>query len=173
MVAKVYVPVLFPLTFLIAWLAVGLDRWLGWDGGFLGSPVRWIAAATSLAVGLTVVGLAYADLVEQGSGSPSPVAGRTRRLVVSGLYAHCRNPSVWGKLAGVLSVGFALDSPSFCFLLMPVALGISLVEKVVRQEPKLVAVFGKDYEAYRSHVPLFIPRLTPWRRATAEPEATP
>jgi len=150
MVAKVYVPVLFPLTFLIAWLAVGLDRWLGWDGGFLGSPVRWIAAATSLAVGLTVVG-----------------------LVVSGLYAHCRNPSVWGKLAGVLSVGFALDSPSFCFLLMPVALGISLVEKVVRQEPKLVAVFGKDYEAYRSHVPLFIPRLTPWRRATAEPEATP
>ena len=32
-----------------------------------------------------------------------------------------------------------------------------LVEKVVRQEPQLVEIFGADYEQYRAEVPLFIP----------------
>ena len=43
-------------------------------------------------------------------------------------------------------------------------LTISLVEKVVRQEPQLVEVFGEDYEQYRKDVPLFIPWKLIFRR---------
>jgi protein-S-isoprenylcysteine O-methyltransferase Ste14 len=78
-------------------------------------------------------------------------------LARTGIYAHSRNPSVFGKLFGVLSVGFALNSASFCFILVPLLLAGSLVEKVVRQEPQLVEVFGEEYERYRKEVPLFIP----------------
>jgi protein-S-isoprenylcysteine O-methyltransferase Ste14 len=162
MVSKVYIPVLFPTTFAIAFCATSIDRLLPVHTLFP-SPLNWVAAAMSMACGLAIVGMAYTDLVIEGGGSPSPTAGRTQRLVVRGLYAHCRNPSVHGKLLGVLSVGFALNSPSFCFILIPPILAISLVEKVVRQEPQLVAVFGAEYEAYRQNVPLFVPRLSPWR----------
>lgn len=165
MVSKVYVPVLFPLTFAIGWTALTTDAALGW-GPFLPTPANYAIAAASLLAGLLVVAHCYADLVVEGGGSPSPTAGRTQRLVIRGLYGHCRNPSVHGKLLGVLAVGFALNSPAFCFILLPAILAVSLTEKVVRQEPQLVAVFGEDYERYRQNVPLFLPRLRPWRPET-------
>lgn len=157
MVSKVYVPVLFPLTFLIALGALRLDEALGFADGFLPSPANFGVAAVSLVLGLLVVGVSYAELVVRGEGSPSPTAGRTIKLVRTGIYAWSRNPSVIGKLLGVLAVGFALNSLSFCFILVPVLLVGSLVEKVWRQEPQLVAIFGEDYERYRREVPLFVP----------------
>lgn len=157
MVSKVYVPVLFPLTFLIALGALRLDEALGFADGFLPSPVNYGVAAASLLLGLLVVGVSYAELVVRGEGSPSPTAGRTIKLVRTGIYAYSRNPSVIGKLLGVLAVGFALNSLSFCFVLVPLLLAGSLVEKVWRQEPQLVAIFGEDYERYRREVPLFVP----------------
>lgn len=156
MVGKVYIPVLFPLTFLISLCAVALDAALGW-GPFLPVPANYGIAAASLVAGLIIVGISYAELVVRGEGSPSPTAGRTIKLVRTGIYAYSRNPSVHGKLLGVLSVGFVLNSPTFCFVLVPLLLTGSLVEKVVRQEPQLVAIFGAEYETYRREVPLFFP----------------
>ncbi|MCB9744636.1 MAG: isoprenylcysteine carboxylmethyltransferase family protein [Alphaproteobacteria bacterium] len=157
MVAKVYIPVLFPFTFLIGLSATALDRALGFEHGFLPSPANYGIAALTFLVGLGLWLLTYEQLVHRGEGSPSPTAGRTQKLVTSGIYAYCRNPSIHGKLVGVLSVGIALNSLSFCFILIPALLSISLVEKVVRQEPQLVEVFGEEYTRYRDQVPLFIP----------------
>jgi protein-S-isoprenylcysteine O-methyltransferase Ste14 len=44
----------------------------------------------------------------------------------------------------------------------------SLVEKVWRQEPQLVEVFGEEYERYRKEVPLFIP----WRLVMGRSKAS-
>lgn len=156
MVAKVYIPVLFPLTFLIALVALAIDRALGMTA-FLPSPVNYGVAILSLLSGLGIVGVSYAELVFVGAGSPSPTAGRTMRLVRSGIYAYSRNPSVIGKLLGVLSVGFALNSFAFCCILVPFLLVGSLVEKVWRQEPVLVEIFGDEYVTYKNEVPLFLP----------------
>ncbi len=166
MVSKVYIPVLFPVTFLIALAAFNLDNALGFQNGFLPAPVNLYVAGASLVAGLLVVGVTYGELVFRGEGSPSPTAGRTMKLVRSGIYAYCRNPSVHGKLLGVLAVGFALNSLSFCFVLVPLLLAGSLLEKVVRQEPQLVEIFGDEYESYRREVPLFVPwkLLLFWRR---------
>jgi protein-S-isoprenylcysteine O-methyltransferase Ste14 len=157
MVSKVYVPVLFPLTFLIALAATGLDGVLGFQDGFLPTPANYWIAAASFLLGLVFWLYTYHQLVSLGEGSPSPTAGRTLKLVRSGIYAYSRNPSVFGKLLGVLAVGFAMNSLSFCAILVPLLLAVSLVEKVVRQEPQLVEVFGEDYLKYQREVPLFFP----------------
>lgn len=159
MVSKVYIPVLFPITFAVAMISLWLDKKLGFGGGFIPQGVNAWVALGSLVFGLIVVGITYAELVFEGAGSPSPTAGRTMHLVRSGIYQYCRNPSVIGKLFGMLAVGFLLNSISFCFILVPFLLAGSLIEKVVRQEPQLVVIFGDEYEAYRKEVPLFIP----WR----------
>lgn len=159
MVTKVYIPFLFPLTFLISMLALWLDGLMGFGGGFIPAPANlWVAAAL-MASGLAFVGVTYAELVFEGKGSPSPTAGRTLRLVRSGIYAYSRNPSVIGKLLGFLSVGVALNSITFVAVLAPLLLAGSLVEKVVRQEPQLIEIFGDEYLAYQKEVPLFFP----WR----------
>lgn len=162
MVTKVYIPTLFPLTFLIALSAMWLDGVLGpllglGGGGFLPTPANYYVAAGSFVLGAILWIFTYEQLVHMGEGSPSPTAGRTQKLVIRGIYAHSRNPSLFGKTLGVLAVGFALNSLSFCVILVPALLCLSLIEKVVRQEPQLVEVFGEEYEQYRRDVPLFIP----------------
>ena len=157
MVSKIYVPVLFPLTFLIALLADALDSAFGFADGFLPQPHNLGIALGSFLLGAVLWLWTYEQLTRMGEGSPSPTAGRTQKLVVRGIYAYSRNPSLFGKTLGVLAVGFAMNSLSFCAILVPLLLIGSLIEKVVRQEPQLVEVFGEDYERYRREVPLFIP----------------
>lgn len=167
MVTKVYIPVLFPLTFLIALFAMFMDRALdpavqsllgfSTSGGFLPVPTNYWVAAVSFALGALLWLWTYEQLVRVGKGSPSPTAGRTQALVRTGIYAYSRNPSLYGKTLGVLAVGFALNSFSFCFILVPILLTGSLVEKVWRQEPQLVEVFGEEYLRYQREVPLFFP----------------
>jgi protein-S-isoprenylcysteine O-methyltransferase Ste14 len=157
MVTKVYIPTLFPLTFLIGLTALTLDQLLGFGSGFLPSPLNYGVAAGCFLIGTVLWLFTYEQLVHIGEGSPSPTAGRTQKLVTSGIYAYSRNPSLYGKLLGVLSVGFALNSFSFCLILVPLLLTGSLIEKVTRQEPQLVDIFGEEYEDYRRRVPLFIP----------------
>lgn len=157
MVAKVYIPVLFPLTFLIALMALKLDVIFGFEGGFLPDSTHLIVAAGSFILGAILWLWTYEQLTRLGAGSPSPTAGRTTQLARTGIYAYSRNPSIFGKLLGVLSIGFILNSVSFCFILVPLLLMGSLFEKIVRQEPQLIEVFGEEYEVYRKEVPLFIP----------------
>jgi len=157
MVTKVYIPILFPLTFLIWLLATVLDKLLGFEAGFLPTPANYGIAAGAFVLGAVLWLWTYEQLTRMGEGSPSPTAGRTQKLVIRGIYAYSRNPSLFGKTLGVLAVGFAMNSLSFCAILVPLLLIGSLIEKVVRQEPQLVEVFGEDYDRYRKEVPLLIP----------------
>jgi protein-S-isoprenylcysteine O-methyltransferase Ste14 len=157
MVAKVYIPMLFPLTFLISYAALGIDGMLGMSEGFLQNPGNLAGAGLCFLAGAALWLMTYEQLSRLGEGSPSPTAGRTLRLVRSGIYAYSRNPSLFGKLLGFFSVGLAINSFSFCFILTPLLLAGSLAEKVLRQEPQLIEIFGSEYEKYRAEVPLFIP----------------
>ncbi len=157
MVAKVYVPVLFPLTFLIALLAMRMDHWLGMGTGFLPAPLNLFLAVFFFALGTVIWLTAYSAIVFEGKGSPSPTAGRTQKLVTTGLYAFCRYPSIYGKLLGVLAIGLAMNSVSFCFVLVPLLLAGSLVEKKWRQDKQNREIFGEAYEEYSRNVPFFIP----------------
>ena len=157
MVTKIYIPMLFPITFLIWLVASTIDGWVGLGDGFLPTPTNYTVAAVFFVTGAVWWLWTYEQLTRMGEGSPSPTAGRTQKLVVKGIYAYSRNPSVWGKLFGVWAVGIAMNSATFVFVLIPLLLAGSLAEKVIRQEPQLVDVFGPDYDEYRKQVPLFVP----------------
>jgi protein-S-isoprenylcysteine O-methyltransferase Ste14 len=159
MLAKVYVPVLFPLTFLIVLAGLAADRWLGLPETMLASPLNWIVGGAVFVAGGIIWVVAYAAIVFQGKGSPSPTAGRTQQLVTTGIYGLCRYPSVHAKFLGVVGLGLMLHSWTFTFVLCPLLLAGSLIEKLWRQEPQNHAVFGDDWLRYRERVPFFIP----WR----------
>ena len=156
MVAKVYIPVLFPLTFLILLIGLRIDSMLGLPL-LLDAPANYWAALISFVVGTAIWLVSYSSIVFEGKGSPSPTAGRTQALVTTGIYAYCRYPSVHGKLLGVLAVGLFVNSTSFCVILVPLLLLGSIAEKVWRQDPQNHRIFGEAYAAYAADVPMFFP----------------
>ena len=100
----------------------------------------------SFGVGLVAWLWTYEQLTVRGEGSPSPTARRTLKLVRTGIYAHSRNPSLYGKTLGVLAVD-ALNSFSFCFILALLLTG-SLAEGHPTGAPTR-QVFGEEYTRYK------------------------
>lgn len=86
---------------------------------------------------------------------------KDNRLATAGPYAHTRNPLYVGSF--LIACGFAvMASPS---LLVAVALFWALVyAPVMRREAAHVrALHPEAYDAWARGVPMFVPRLTPWR----------
>lgn len=89
----------------------------------------------------------------RGEASPAPV------LCLKGPYRYCRHPVYLASITS-LWIGPVMTAGrlEFAFLVTTYVLfGTWLEEKDTRQE------MGKPYERYRAHVPMWIPRLTPWR----------
>jgi protein-S-isoprenylcysteine O-methyltransferase Ste14 len=104
---------------------------------------------------------AFARFVIEGVGTPAPVAP-TERLVVGGVYRHVRNPMYLAVGATIIGQALLLGQWG---LLAYAALFFAIVATFViaYEEPALERQFGADYEAYRSAVPGWLPRLDPWK----------
>jgi protein-S-isoprenylcysteine O-methyltransferase Ste14 len=122
-------------------------------------PLRVVGAALVVA-GLAVVVDAFVRFVVEGLGTPIPVAP-PRRLVVGGLYRYVRNPMYVAILYAIAGQAMLLGRPS---LLVYGALLAVPVTAFVRwyEEPALRRKFGAEYDAYRSAVPGWWPRLRPY-----------
>ena len=96
-------------------------------------------------------------------------AGHIRKnaeLATSGPYAFTRNPLYFGSF--LLGLGFTIASGQVVLGLLFVALFLGIYFPVMRVEASTLAeLFGKDYEVYKRSVPLFFPRLTPFRHSDA------
>ncbi|MGA8528745.1 MAG: isoprenylcysteine carboxylmethyltransferase family protein [Acidobacteriaceae bacterium] len=120
------------------------------------------------ALGVLLISAGAAGLVEcfvrfvrQGRGTPAPVFP-TERLIVSGLYRWVRNPMYAAVLA--LLIGQALWFGNVSVLIY--AAGAWLVTHLFvcfYEEPTLHRAYGEQYDAWRAHVPRWLPRLTPWK----------
>ena len=83
-------------------------------------------------------------------------------LAITGPYAHTRNPLYLGSF--VLGVGFTVASGRWWPGLLFAALFLGIYLPVMRVEATTLAeLFEEDYDEYASAVPLFFPRLTPFR----------
>ena len=92
-------------------------------------------------------------------------AGHIRKntaLATTGPYAYSRNPLYLGS--ALLGLGFTIGAgrwllaPVFLLLFLGIYLPVMRVEALTLKE-----IFGSDYEQYARKVPLFIPRITPYR----------
>ena len=84
MVAKAYIPTLFPLTFLISLTAIYVDQYLGFQMVFF-PHLLTIISHYYVFVGVILWIWTYEQLTRLGEGSPSPAAGRTIKLAQEGI----------------------------------------------------------------------------------------
>ena len=93
-------------------------------------------------------------------------AGHIRKnaqLAISGPYAFTRNPLYLGSF--LLGLGFTIASGQLVLDLLFAALFLGIYFPVMHVEAGTLAeLFGKEYEVYKQSVPLFFPRLTPFRQ---------
>ena len=88
---------------------------------------------------------------------------KAKELAVSGPYAYTRNPLYVGSF--ILGVGFTVAAGVWWLALIFAALFLGIYLPVMRVEAQDIReIFGEDFDEYERNVPLFIPRLTPWRK---------
>jgi protein-S-isoprenylcysteine O-methyltransferase Ste14 len=85
-------------------------------------------------------------------------------LAISGPYAYTRNPLYVGSF--LLGVGFTIASSVWWLVLVFAAMFLLIYLPVMKAEVKdLIFLFGEKFEEYAANVPLFIPRLTSWKKS--------
>lgn len=149
-------------------VTVLVPRWLlGTDAaafGWGGSPAAdWLsrgAGAAVFAIGFALFAWCVLLFARVGKGTLAPW-DPTRRLVAVGPYRHVRNPMISGVL--LILVGEALLWRSGALALWAgTFLLINHTYFLLSEEPGMEKRFGESYRVYRSHIPRWIPRMTPW-----------
>ena len=85
------------------------------------------------------------------------------RLATTGPYSFTRNPLYLGSF--LLAAGFAIAAGVWWLAVIVGVLYLCIYYPVMRvEEGDLKTRFGGEFEAYAKNVPLFFPRLTPWKK---------
>ncbi len=127
----------------------------------LGLAASRVAGFLMMAAGVAVLLDSFARFALQGRGTPAPVLP-PRRLVVSGLYRHVRNPMYVSVVAAIAGQGLVLGDVRVLGYGALVWLVFHLFV-VGYEEPTLRRSFGAEYEKFCANVPRWIPRLRAWR----------
>ncbi|HJT64945.1 MAG TPA: methyltransferase [Pyrinomonadaceae bacterium] len=136
-------------------------------------PLGFLCAAVFLVFarptrGLLLVGACVSLL---GLAIRAWAAGYIRKndeLAVFGPYAFTRNPLYFGSF--LLGLGFTIASGRLLLGLLFVALFVGIYLPVIGVEAETLAKrFPTDYAMYKRGVPLFFPRLTPFREHNSRP----
>jgi protein-S-isoprenylcysteine O-methyltransferase Ste14 len=87
---------------------------------------------------------------------------KNEQLAITGPYSYTRNPLYFGSF--FLGIGFTMAAGRWWLGLLFAALYLGIYLPVMRVEAvTMLELFGDDYRAYAERVPLFFPRLTPYR----------
>lgn len=146
----------FPLTIYFLARFFGLDvKWR--EGGNLweqifGTPVAHLVA---MFIGYIIV-FAGATLVVDGWRRIHQ-ARKEERLVTEGVYSRMRHPQYTGLFVIVFGEGIVHWPTIVSLAAFPIiVLAYTLLAR--KEERQMVAKFGDQYQDYRGHVPMFIPR---------------
>lgn len=117
---------------------VGLDRWVDVLGIAIAAAGQILRAA--------VIGLEY---IKRGGVNKQPHADR---LVIGGMFAHCRNPLYVGNLL-ILAGLFVIHNHPLVYLLGGVFYLSAYYAIVAAEEDYLRNKFAADFDAYCAQVP--------------------
>ena len=93
-------------------------------------------------------------------------------LANTGPYAYTRNPLYLGSF--VIGLGFTIAAGRLVLGLVFAALFLGIYVPVMRVETRtLDELFGKNHQDYAAAVPLFLPRVTPYRAVAAKAKFDP
>ena len=141
----------------------GLLPWLitHWRFGEDAGVGAGLVGALLILLGLAILIECFLRFALKGRGTPAPIAA-PKELVVSGFYAHVRNPMYVAVLLIVFGQSLLFASAAL------IAYGITLwfwflLFVLYYEEPRLKHEFPEAYAAYFAAVPRWLPRLTPWR----------
>lgn len=151
-----------PAAVILSGLA--LDALFGWHRWPLSTAVLLVAGLL-IAAGVLVIQRATADLALLGGGTPAP-QDPAKQLVTGGSYAWCRHPMWFGYDLAALGVVLLWRSPAMLLIAFPLFILLQVRFLLFREEPRLERRFGDSYRAYRSRVPLLLPRPPRHRKTT-------
>ena len=87
---------------------------------------------------------------------------KNEALATSGPYAYTRNPLYLGSF--IMGLGFTIASGRWWLGVLFVALFLGIYLPVMRDESATLAqLFGDSFREYATGVPVFLPRMTPYR----------
>lgn len=152
--AKQLFSFILPFTVLVI-----VPRWIE-DNWTLDTLPHVVVGILSACFGLTCMVFTISSFITIGKGTLAPWAP-TKKLVVTGLYRYMRNPMISGVFMVLLGETLCLWSTNLlawsgAFFL------INTIYFILSEEPGLEKRFGSEYREYKSHVPRWIPRLTPY-----------
>ena len=158
-------------VFLVAGPGV-VAGWIPWwisGWRFPASPsfylIVQIAGGLLAAAALCVLIDSFVRFARKGLGTPAPIFP-TQHLVVSGLYRYVRNPMYVAVVSIIL--GQALLFASLPLLEYGALVWLAFhIFVLLYEEPTLHRTFGAEYDAFRAHVPRWLPRLTAWGGASS------
>ncbi len=133
--------------------------------GFLIVPLLFIAAKPSLSslvsgLLISLVGLAIRAWA-------SGYLKKNQELTVTGPYAYTRNPLYFGTF--ILALGVALSTNTWWFAVVFAGLYLLIYVPVMQAEAEtLNKLFPDEYASYRLRVPMFLPRLAPYKVEQSE-----
>lgn len=142
-------------TLIVPGTVAGLVPWLIVRDESIPSTLNIVIAVVLFTLGGGIYLWCVWDFASFGRGTPAPI-DEPKKLVVRGLYRYTRNPMYVGVLTVVL--GWAVLYQSSGVLLYAVGAAV-VVNLFIRyyEEPHLSAVFGEEYERYRSRVGRWLP----------------
>jgi protein-S-isoprenylcysteine O-methyltransferase Ste14 len=133
--------------------------------GFLLAPLLLIAARPtprSLLAGLAISLLGL--LIRAWA---SGYLKKNMELTTTGPYAHTRNPLYFGTF--IMATGIAISTNTWWFVALFMGLYLLIYAPVMAAEAEtLVKLFPDEYASYSKRVPMFLPRLSPWRDGAAD-----
>ena len=128
---------------------------------FFGITLFRFAGSVLIALGAAGLLDSFARFALQGLGTPAPVFP-TRRLIVTGLYRHVRNPMYVAVVSAILGQGLLFGNLTLLKYGGVIWLLFHLFV-LSYEEPTLRASFGPEYKIFCAEVPRWLPRFTPWR----------
>jgi len=144
------------IPFLILKGSTAIDRWLQLMLFNFGLINIIVGGALAL-IGCLFAIWSIADQLTRGRGTPLPMMA-TQTLLISGPFAHCRNPMSFGTI--MLYSGLAIWVGSWSAIGLVTTFAVVLIPYLKRiEEKELEMRFGQSYIEYKRITPFFIPSL--------------
>jgi len=114
-----------------------------------------------MCLGIYLMTVTISSFIRIGKGTLAPWSP-TKKLVITGLYSHVRNPMILGVLITLIGESVAITSVKI-FNWSVIFFIINNIYFTLYEEPNLERRFGEEYKEYKKSVRRWIPRLKPYR----------